>query len=100
MHDAGGFFSLSRVYKLLFTNFPSRRAPRRDRRGRRQLIVDGFERQIDNIADRFEDWELFVEDNGVEAKYTPPADQAQVGRAIYVVDMFCASQNLFLSVSN
>ncbi|KAF7307925.1 hypothetical protein MKEN_01153400 [Mycena kentingensis (nom. inval.)] len=62
---------------------------RRNRRDRTRLIVDGFERQIQDIADSFESWELYVEENGVDATYALPEDaRVQSVRSIYVVDLF------------
>ncbi|KAJ7778947.1 hypothetical protein B0H16DRAFT_1448495 [Mycena metata] len=62
---------------------------KRNHRGRGKLIVDGFEAQIQDIADAWEAWELFAEENGPDAKFmVPEGATVQSEMSVYVIDIF------------
>ncbi|KAJ7745311.1 hypothetical protein B0H16DRAFT_1692986 [Mycena metata] len=71
---------------------------KRNRHGRGKLIVDGFEAQIQDIADAWEAWELFAEENGPDAKFMPPEGAAVQGEmSVYAINMF-ATDGKWVSV--
>ncbi|KAF7323820.1 hypothetical protein MKEN_00603300 [Mycena kentingensis (nom. inval.)] len=68
-----------------------RRVDRRKRWHRSQLIVDGFGPQMANVADAYEDFELFRSQHGPYHPYTPPEGAIiDSQREIFVVDVVAA----------
>ncbi|KAJ7750584.1 hypothetical protein B0H16DRAFT_1724512 [Mycena metata] len=79
---------LSEMYAAYLSKHGSR-VRKRNRRGRGKLIVDGFEAQIQDIADTWEAWELFAEENGPNAKFmAPEGATVQSEMSVYVIDIF------------